>query len=192
MARSNSTLSGCLELTSASGLVAFLLVVQATVSTNPASSATTVIRRDMEPRELRTSDSLQCSFGGCLEQFSGVASWIACTEHGVARHQNFRSRAHYLCHRIQGNAAIDFNPIMQTAVRPQVRQSADLMYHRRNELLPAKTGIHRHDQHEVDDIQHFGQGFNRSRGIDDHSRLGSMAANQMQGPIEMPARLLMD
>src|SRR5262249_3419672 len=97
MARSNRTLSGCLEPTFASGLLTFLLVQAAQYIRAP--------RRIMtgKRRDIRTSGKwlsasgrlgsavtrdlshfLQCRLGGGLQQLLGICPWITAAEHRVA------------------------------------------------------------------------------------------------------------
>ena len=45
-------------------------------------------------------NSLQGGFGCCLQQVLRILLWIALTEHCVARHQNFRARAHHVGNRV--------------------------------------------------------------------------------------------
>src|SRR5580693_961871 len=102
---------------------------------------------------------LQNSLGCSLQQFLGILLWIAFTEHGVARYQNFRPCPDYFGDSIEGDAAIYLNPITEPPLRPQLRELADLMHRPGNKLLPTETRIYRHDQHIIDDVRHFAQRF---------------------------------
>src|SRR5579872_1870801 len=117
MARSNRTLSGCFESTFAIGLLTFLLV-QATVTASTPNRRITGIRRDIE--NLRTLHPLQSSLGSGFQQFLCVTLWIAFTEHSVACDQNFSSGSHDVAYRIQSDAAIHLNPIIEPALLAQL------------------------------------------------------------------------
>lgn len=95
---------------------------------------------DSPPLEA-TLHLLQSSLGCSLQQFLGILLWIAFTEHGVARYQDFRPGPDHSGHSIEGDAAIYFNPITEPALRPQLCQSADLMHRPGNKLLPPKPGF---------------------------------------------------
>src|SRR5205823_681847 len=112
IARSNKTLSGCLEPTFASGLVTFLFV-QPTARASMHSRITTGIRRDITPQKyLSALNFQQCGFSSCLQQFLSVSLWIALTEHRVACHQDFCPCPYHLGHGFERNSPIHFNTIV--------------------------------------------------------------------------------
>src|SRR5579872_7155725 len=108
IARSNRTLSGCLESTLAMGLVTFLFV-QATVIRSTLNNRNVTRLRDISTSKAVSSsenscqfrasssigrfnqklDLLQRGFRRCLQQFSGIGGWIAIAEHRVACNENF-------------------------------------------------------------------------------------------------------
>src|SRR5215468_1362381 len=137
MARSNSTLSGCLEPTLASGLLTFLLVQPMLSASAPSRTIVgklrdirtsetgrrrkpSILRADSRRARIRNSRytnpfelNLQQSRFGCgLQQLLGICLWIALGEHGVACHQNFCAGADNLGHRIKGDAAVNLDPEM--------------------------------------------------------------------------------
>ena len=66
-----------------------------------------------------------------FNNFWRILLWIAFTEHGVARNQNFSPCPDHFGHGIEGDAAIYFNPITEPPLRSQLRQLADLMHRTR-------------------------------------------------------------
>src|SRR5437660_7472655 len=85
---------------------------------------------------------LQRRLDGSPQQFLGVDLWIAMAEHSVACHQNFCPGAYHFSHRVQRNAAVYLNAVIQPPRGAYLSQAADLMYGRGNELLPAKPGVY--------------------------------------------------
>jgi hypothetical protein len=108
-------------------------------------------------------------------------------EHSVARNQNFCSRAYYFRHRIERQPAVNFNPIIQAALSPQLSYFAQLMQRVGDERLRPESRSHRHDQHIIDDVQDLSQHFNRSSWIDRDARMAVMALDQIQRAIEVSA-----
>src|SRR5437667_10650755 len=113
------------------------------------------------------------------------------SEHRVARHQNFCPRTDHIPNRIQRNSPIYFNTIAQSPLISQVSQPANLVHRPRNELLPAKSRIHRHYEHVIGNVENLAQRINGSCWINYYARYASMTLDQVQRAIQMNARLLM-
>ena len=133
---------------------------------------------------------LQSCFSCGLQQFLRVTCWIAFTEHSVACHQNFGARTHYFGHRIQSDSPIDFNPIIKPPLLAQFSQFPDLVHDAWDKFLSAEPRIDRHNQHIIDDVQHFAQSLNRRRGVNYDARKHVVASNQVQRPVQMYAGFL--
>src|SRR5579885_509274 len=163
MARSNNTLSGCLEPTLERGLLTFLLV-QATLQSSAPSRTTTETKRDIRtsgenlPGCARPGRRRNCSYangsnfqqrglGGGFQELLGILFWIAFAEDRVACHQNFSAGAHHLGHGVEGNAAIDLDAEIQAATGPGLGQAAHLVQGVGQKRLSAEAGVHRHDEH---------------------------------------------
>src|SRR5215469_16335023 len=56
-------------------------------------------------------DSLQRCLGRGFQQGLRILFWITISEHGVARHQNFCTRAHHIGNRVERNPAIYFDAV---------------------------------------------------------------------------------
>src|SRR5215470_11208319 len=160
IARSNRTLSGCLDPTLASGLETFLFVhAEARRSSSTPNRAIDGIRRDMRP----TSEKLwlrvylikrcscwqelvlnlqQRSLSCRLKKALSIGFWIAVSEHSVAGHKKFCASTHDIPNRIQCNAPIYLDAIVQPAVGTYLSQTANLLYHPGDELLAPEAGIH--------------------------------------------------
>jgi len=52
-------------------------------------------------------------------------------------------------------SAVDLDPRLEPALLAQAAQRPDLRQHFGQERLPAETGIDRHQQNEIDAIQHM-------------------------------------
>src|SRR5215472_10698110 len=100
MARSNRTLSGCLEPTLASGLLTFLLVQAVAMDSNIASDTINRVRHDIgptytedccgQPRRPSLAQALnfqQRGFVGCFQQLVRISLGVAVPEDGIARNQ---------------------------------------------------------------------------------------------------------
>src|ERR1700734_95543 len=139
MALSNNTLSGCFAPILAKGLTDFLLVQAAVIISSMPSTAVFKIRRDIRTSRWLCGDSrprlsterssvflpplnlLQRRFRSRLQQFLCILSWviltwIAMTEHGVARPQDFPARPHHVAHRVEPHSAIYFDAVTQPAL----------------------------------------------------------------------------
>jgi len=77
-----------------------------------------------------------------------------------------------------------------SAALANLNQRFNLAQRAGNEFLGAKTGIHRHDQHVVHDVQNLVEHLHGRRRIDHHRRLASMRRNQVQRAIEVHAGFL--
>src|SRR5664279_1583 len=194
MARSNSTLSGCLELMLAMGFWTFLLL-------HPRVSSMAAIENAMMTRRniLNTSGKYclprlgaqQSGFLGRLQQRLHLTGRIAVAKHVAAGNENFHSSPNGWSDRCQVHAAIDFNAIVQTLGGAHGCQLADFLQRPGNELLPAKTGIHRHHQDVVHQIEHLAERLHRGGRVEDHADLHTVAANQFQGAVQVAAHFLM-
>src|SRR5258708_6935293 len=137
IARSNKTLSGCFDPTLAKGLTDFLLVQATVIASNRPSTGMIELRRDIRtskwlmwgqpPSAVHRAklgffiwppplDLQQRRFRRRLQQPLCILLWIPATEHGVARHQNFRARPHRIAHCIERYAAIYFDAVVQPAL----------------------------------------------------------------------------
>src|SRR5438105_88481 len=206
IARSNSTLSGCLEPTLASGFWTFLLVQAAVRASSSPNSRTTVLRHNIKtPEELVVFAVFTCPRGSAelslhfqqrglyrsFQQFLRVTLWIAVTEYSAACHQDFRPGPYHIAHGIQGNTPIDLDPIIQALRLAHLRQPANLVHRAGNELLSAKAWIHRHHQHVIHNVENLSQRFHRGGRVDDYTRLCAVVFNVMQGAVQVYACLLM-
>src|ERR1700723_812571 len=54
--------------------------------------------------------------GRCLQQCFRILCWIAAAEHGVARHQNFRTGPDHVRHRVERHPTIYFDAVGQAAL----------------------------------------------------------------------------
>src|ERR1039457_2665262 len=172
MARSNSTLSGCLELMLAIGFWTFLLL-HPRVSSIAAIENATMTRRNI----LNTSPKYcvprlgaqQGGFLGRLQQAFHLTGRITVAKHVIAGNENFYSGADRWSNRCQVYAAINFDAEIQVPGGPHGCKLTDLLQRPGNKLLPAKTGIDRHHQDIVDEVEHLAEGLHRSRRIDGHA-----------------------
>jgi hypothetical protein len=119
-----------------------------------------------------------------------VYLWIAFTEDGVARDQNFGSRPHHYGHRVETNTPIYLNTIAQTTLCPEFGQTANLVDCSGNEFLTAKPRINLHHQYIVGEVEHLAQGVHRRCRIDHHARQATVILDQMQGSVQVRAGLL--
>src|ERR1700709_1268430 len=61
-----------------------------------------------------------------------------------------------------------------------------------DKLLRTETGVYRHHQHVIDDIQNFTESFDGGGRVDDHACLTVVALDEMQGTVQVRASFLMD
>src|SRR5216684_3500853 len=127
-----------------------------------------------------------------FQKFLCVFADVAVAEDGVAGNQEFGAGAHHVGDGIERDAAIHFDAKGQAARFADACEVFHLCQRAANKFLSAKSGIYGHHQDVMDDVQHIVQRMNRSRGINDHSRLAAVRGDQMQRAVQMDARLLMD
>lgn len=68
----------------------------------------------------------------------------------------------------------------------------DLVERRADEALPAKAGIHAHEQHHVNAIELIVEISERSCRIKDETGLHAAVTDELQGAVDMPRRLAME
>ena len=68
----------------------------------------------------------------------------------------------------------------------------DLRQRRLDELLPAETGVHGHQEHEVDLVEHVLEPVERRRRIEHEAALAAVLANQLQRSIDVLGRFGME
>ena len=108
----------------------------------------------------------------------------------IPGHQQFRSCLDDACHRIVSHAAVYFDSKCQPQFLAQLGQPPDLIQREFDKLLPAKAGIHAHDQHVMHHGQNVREQFDARRRVQHHPRLHSMLRNQFQRAVQMPAGLV--
>ena len=106
-------------------------------------------------------------------------------EHSIPRHQQLRTRSHNIPNCIHGNAAIHFNPEIQSALFAHARKFFHLLKRIFYELLSAEPWIHGHHQHVMHDSQNVRQRFHRRRWIQHHSRLAAVILDQVQRAVQV-------
>src|SRR5216683_266416 len=155
MARSNSTLSGCFEPTFASGFTDFLFVhATVNVSSSPRSAKLKFRRIIQHLKFLINSrrdgrlgrpasrlHSLQTCAPCRFQQRLGIHFRIALAEHRIPRHQNLRPGTHHFRHRVHAHAAIYFDAVLVSPLRPNFGELPQLMQRPRDKLLPPKPRI---------------------------------------------------
>src|SRR5205807_8549699 len=99
-------------------------------------------------------------------------------------------RANPVGDRVQSYTSIYHDAVIQPTVGTELGYTPDLVQSTRNELLGAKTGIYRHYQHVVHDVEHFAEGLNRRGRVDDNSGQQTMAANYVQRAVQVAANFL--
>ena len=68
----------------------------------------------------------------------------------------------------------------------------ELAQRRRNELLAAEAGIHRHDQHQVELLERVVEIVQRRRRIEHQAGLAAVLADQRDGAVDVLGRLRME
>src|SRR6266850_5128943 len=189
MARSNSTLSGCLESTLAIG---FTTLLWRHPAENKATISTVAIRILFDII-ISTSVSvrtwnwflcvLQCGFRGQFQQLPRVVPGIAFAEYRVSGDQQFHSGVYRVPDGVGADAAIDLDPEIQAALGPHFDQLPHLFQNRRYELLSAKAGVHRHDENMIHHVEHLFEGRNRGGRVQHHARLDPLSGNMAQRPV---------
>src|SRR5690606_9607957 len=86
------------------------------------------------------------------------------------------------------DATIHFKTNVEVAVVDQATHFLEFLQRRRNEFLSAKTGIHRHQQHHVELVHHVFEAVGGGRRVQYQAGLATLAANQLQGAVDMVAR----
>jgi hypothetical protein len=65
----------------------------------------------------------------------------------------------------------------------------DLRFHRGDVRLPAESGIDRHHQYQIDEIEHVSDRRGRRRRVERHGRCSSEVVDVAQRTVQMCARL---
>jgi hypothetical protein len=86
------------------------------------------------------------------------------------------------------DAAVDFKFAGGIVRFDQVARLAQFLERVRDERLPAETGIHAHDQNQVDIFDHVLQQPDRSRGVERNAGLRAEAPNLHEQPLQMRGR----
>src|SRR5215467_12197532 len=61
-----------------------------------------------------------------------------------------------------------------------------------NERLRPEAWVHRHYEHIIHDVEHFGKQLDRSRWIDYYPGMAILTLDQVQRAVEVPCGFLMD
>ena len=90
---------------------------------------------------------------------------------GGTRHQHIRACLYNSRRRIDIDPAIDFHFTIQILLTKGIPDLANFAQRFGNKFLAAEAGIYRHDQHQLQARQHFGDHHRRCAGIQRHAGL---------------------
>jgi hypothetical protein len=127
-----------------------------------------------------------------VKQLADILANVAVGEDRVSGDEEIGARANHIRNGVEIDAAIDFDAERQAAGFANTRQRFDLTKRAGDKFLRAKTGIHRHHENVVDDVQDLVEGVDRCCGIDDHGGFAAVRSDQVKCAIQMDAGFLMD
>ena len=87
---------------------------------------------------------------------------------------------------VKTSIPLDFE--IDRAAADQRLHAADFFRRRRNVLLPAVARVHRHHEHEIDDVDHMLDGLDRRRRIHRYAGLLAEIADRLQRAVQVRAR----
>src|SRR6185312_4881181 len=101
---------------------------------------------------------LNSGFAKLAYRFAGVFR----TENRRAGDDYFRASLDYLLNVFEINATVNLNPDRQAALVNRAPEAAYFVQGGRDEFLPAKARVHRHDEHIINKFEDLIQGVDRS------------------------------
>src|SRR5450759_4862129 len=113
-------------------------------------------------------------------------------EDGGAGDEGVGPGARYLGDVIRFHAAIDFEHDLAPREVYAAADFGQFDERMRDELLPAETGIDRHDQHQVEPVEHMIEIVERRSRIEYQAGLAAVLVDQPDGAIDVLARLRME
>jgi hypothetical protein len=87
------------------------------------------------------------------------------------------------------DAAVDLEPDLAAAAVDQLAHAPDLGQRRGDERLAAEAGVHGHEQHHVDLLQHVVQPVERRGGVQHQPWPAPVLADEPDGAVDVLARL---
>lgn len=122
----------------------------------------------------------------------GQSFWIA--EQRTPRDQHIGAGCRRRTDRGRSDPAVDLE--IDGACQPRIVDHrpdlADLRLHRGDVLLASKAGVDRHDEHEIDEIEHVRDGRCGCRRVESHSRRRPERPDVGQSAVKMLAGFGMD
>src|SRR6267378_6721100 len=139
----------------------------------------------MTMRTRRTRNLRLASSGGLAPHLPDGLSIVATAEDRRSGDERVRSG---LCRRtdvIGLDPAIDLEAYRAACPVDAGARIREFAQGGRNELLTAKAGIHRHDEHHVEQLEGVVEVVERRGGIEHQSRLAAVLADQGDGAIDV-------
>jgi len=133
-----------------------------------------------------------CGIERRFQEMPGIFSGIPLLEYGAACDQDLGAGTHDLCDSLVMDAAVDFNPKVELARLPDIREQLNFLKARMDKGLATEAGVHAHDQNMMNQRKNLIEGVDRCGRVYDHSGLTSVGCDQMKGAIEMDAGFLVD
>ncbi len=129
---------------------------------------------------------------GGFQEFGSVGANVSVGEDGAARDEELGAGFDDIAHCFAIDSSIHFNTEIEFAFRAHACEGGNFVKGVGDEFLAAEPGIHAHHQDVVNKIEHFGQGFDGSSGIENYARLAAVGSNQVERAIKMNAGFLVD
>jgi 23S rRNA (uracil1939-C5)-methyltransferase len=105
----------------------------------------------------------------------------------AARHEHVGAGRSSMRDGVGADAAINLDIDVVAAGVGHGPYLGDLGRHGRNVGLTAEAGVHRHHQHQINQVEHMGHGRRRRRRIEGDRRLDAERANVAEGAMQMLA-----
>ena len=110
-------------------------------------------------------------------------------ENGGTGDEHIRARCGDFRDVVRFHTAIDFEADVAAAGVNKATRGAQFVQRRGQKRLPAKAGIDRHDEDEVELVQHVIEVVKRRCRVEDQPRFHAVAFDELQRAVDMNARL---
>ena len=133
-----------------------------------------------------------CSLGGSAQLADGVLETERIAKEGAAGHEYVGAGVDGTAHSGRADAAIDLDIEVEPACGAPRGELGDLRFHGGDVLLATEAGVDRHDEHEVDEIEHMLDRGDRCGRIECHGRSGTELTDVAQRAVQVRAGLLVN